>query len=230
MSSDSPKHKDASIILFDMDGTLVNSRETMRAAFQEVYQQAGQEGSAPFDELLRRQGLPLPIILKELELPSIMNSLFLETSKKHIGETILYDGIVELLKILKKHGKKLAIVTGKSNSRAKFVLNHFQLAEYFSVILGSDDVVCGKPEPDMLLRAIELLGATPNDAVMVGDADADILAAKNAGVTSILALWGFSENSNLTTQPTYVARSPLELLETLSSISKLAVPFKQASV
>ncbi|WP_343244722.1 HAD-IA family hydrolase [Streptomyces sp. SID11385] len=83
----------------------------------------------------------------------------------------------------------------------------------FDHVLGSDEVARAKPAPDIVLRALELLGAAPEEAMMIGDATTDIAAARSAGVMAVAALWGESSaGALLATHPDAVLTTPADLL------------------
>jgi len=95
---------------------------------------------------------------------------------------VLLPMALETLQALKTRGFKTALATTDSHKRAQESLNKLKIDVDFDVILGADDVERAKPAPDMILRACELVGCSPRDAVMVGDSCADMVMGKNARV------------------------------------------------
>ncbi|HYG46737.1 MAG TPA: HAD-IA family hydrolase [Allosphingosinicella sp.] len=180
-------------MLFDLDGTLVDSRATMFAAFETAYRAVGGVGRAPCEGLLAMQGQPLATILESLSLPPEMQPVFVTESREQIHRSRLYEGVREMLAGFRALGLNMAVATGKQAARARFVLDHFALTEYFDLVVGSDDVANGKPAPDMLYSAMERIGVGAESALMIGDALADLEAAANAGIPFILAGWGYCE-------------------------------------
>jgi AHBA synthesis associated protein len=179
-----------SLIILDLDGTLLDTSRTMTIAFKEAFRAVGGQGAAPCDGLRRLQGLPFPEILRLLNLPAAMADLFAEASARHVGRSVVFNGVPAMLRSLRMQGCRLAAATGKTSRRARVVLDHFGMTSYFDLILGSDDVLRGKPAPDMLLRAMAELGCTPDRTAMLGDAPADREAAARAGVGFVWAGWG----------------------------------------
>ncbi len=98
----------------------------------------------------------------------------------------LYPDALEVLEGLRDTGKKLALITTSPHSNIEHLLERYNMAKFFQVIVAGDDTVNHKPHAEPLEKAIEQLGGNKNEAVMIGDSDKDLGAAKNAGVDSIL--------------------------------------------
>jgi len=185
------------LVIFDMDGTLVNSSITIANAINYVRKQLGFE--------------PMSVekILKNVNNPALNPaSFFYHTStfdkdherwfseyytKHHEEELVLYDGVEVLLKRLKSEGKKLAIATNAYRQSTIETLSHLNILSYFDAIACYDDVPKGKPSPDMLLKILDTLKIEKEKAIFVGDGERDALASKNAGIAYLMVDWGFSE-------------------------------------
>jgi AHBA synthesis associated protein len=178
-----------SVVVFDLDGVIVDSLVPMREAFTVAYAEVVGPGPAPFEEYERHQGLFFPDIMRIMGLPLGMQEPFVRESYRLESTVPVFDGLPELLKRLAADGFRLAVATGKSGDRARSLLRTLGLLEMFDHVIGSDEVTRPKPAPDIVLRALELIGAAAGEAVMVGDAPADIRSALAAGVTPIGALW-----------------------------------------
>lgn len=98
----------------------------------------------------------------------------------------LYSGVVEMLIRLKDQHKKLALITSSERQVIDIVLSHHELVDLFDLVISVNDVKVHKPDPEGILFAIEKFGVDPADAVMIGDSDKDLGAAKNAKIDSIL--------------------------------------------
>ncbi|GIG59285.1 phosphoglycolate phosphatase [Longispora fulva] len=200
-------------VVFDLDGVLVDSHETMGRAFAVAYAEVVGDEPAPFAEYQRYQGLYFPEIMRRMGLPLEMEEPFVRESYRLADQVPVCDGVFELLETLRDRGFRLAVATGKAGPRARSLLTTLKLIEYFDQVVGSDEVAHPKPAPDIVLRALGLIGARPDGAVMVGDAPADIRCARDAGVTSVAATWAtVDEDDLLRSGPDVVIRSPLELL------------------
>ena len=103
----------------------------------------------------------------------------------------LYPNVATTLRSLVRSGARLAICTNKQQAATLAVLNGFGIAKYFEVILGGDLVPFRKPDPRHLLSVLELLRASPNESVMIGDNENDYAAARAAGVAVILVRYGY---------------------------------------
>jgi AHBA synthesis associated protein len=203
----------AQAVIFDLDGVLVNSSEVMRKAFTVAYAEVVGPGPAPFQEYNKHLGRYFPDIMRIMGLPMAMEQPFVRESYRLAGRVTVFDGVRELLGTLRDRGIAVAVATGKSGPRARSLLDRLDLLASFDHVIGSDEVERPKPAPDIVLRALRLLGRSPADAVMIGDAVTDLASAKAAGVTAIAAMWGETdEHELLAAQPDAVLRSPLDLL------------------
>jgi AHBA synthesis associated protein len=118
-----------------------------------------------------------------------------------------------VIRELRARGIRLAVATGKSGARARSLLDQLGILKTFDHVIGSDEVDHPKPAPDIVLRALELLGVRSQEAVMVGDAVTDLASAQAAAVAAAAALWGESnETEMLRARPDAVLRRPSDLL------------------
>jgi AHBA synthesis associated protein len=201
-------------VIFDLDGVLVDSHEVMGQAFAVAYAEVVGPGPAPFPEYQRYQGLYFPEIMRRMGLPPAMQDPFVRESTRLADQVPVIDGMVDLLEQLRADGLGLAVATGKSGVRARSLLRTLKLLDYFDHVIGSDEIAEPKPAPDIALRALELLGTPPEAAAMVGDAPADILCARRAGVAAIAATWATVDEAGLLgAGPEVVLRHPSQLLE-----------------
>ncbi|MCG0061968.1 HAD-IA family hydrolase [Streptomyces tricolor] len=202
-----------SAVIFDLDGVLVDSHEVTGRAFAAAYAEVVGDGPAPVAEYQRYQGVYLPEVLRVLGLPAEMAEPFVRESHRLAGEVPVVDGIVDLLETLRARGPGLAVATGKSGARARSLLEILGIAEFFDHVIGSDEVARPKPAPDIVLRALRLLDVPAEQAIMVGDAPADVRSARGAGVTAAAATWAtVDEDELLASGPDLVLKSPADLL------------------
>lgn len=186
-------------IIFDLDGTLLNTIEDLanstnyalkacgfpQHSIEEITQMVGNGVLA-----LIQQAVPSGSSDKEIK-------TCFETFKKHYAKhcmdrTAPYNGIITLFQTLKAKGVKTAIVSNKLDSAVK-ELNQIFFSDYISIAIGETDNVSRKPAPDMLYKAMELLKSNQQETIYVGDSEVDIETAKNAGVPYISVLWGFRD-------------------------------------
>jgi AHBA synthesis associated protein len=200
-------------VIFDLDGVLVDSFEVMREAFTIAYAEVVGDGEPPFEEYSKHLGRYFPDIMTIMGLPLGMQEPFVRESYRLAHRVRLFDGVAEMLQELRANGLKLAVATGKSGPRARSLLDGLGVLSLFEHVLGSDEVARAKPAPDIVLRALELLGVDRTEAVMVGDAVTDLASAQGAGVAAIAALWGeCDERTLLAAEPDAVLRKPGEIL------------------
>jgi phosphoglycolate phosphatase len=192
-------------IVFDLDGTLVESAPDLLEALTVTLLEEGVE-PIPYDQArgligagaraLVQRGLDAanhPVTKERLD---ALHAFFLEHYSAHIADkTRAYAGCEDALDRLKASGAKLAVCTNKIESLARQLLDALNLTSRFDAIVGGDTFGVSKPDPAPLLGAIERAGGDPLRAVMVGDSSTDVDAAKNAGVPVIVATFGYTETS-----------------------------------
>jgi pyrophosphatase PpaX len=190
VSGDRPFHA----VLFDFDGTLADTTELFLRSFRHTL--GHHRGSVPPEEEWRpRFGMPLDVQLghyasSPAELARLIDTFrgFQEASEGALMRP--FAGAVEMVAEIASRGLRLAIVTSKHRLGALRAADLCGLTDYFPVIVTPDDVARGKPHPDPVLRALELLGAEPGRALLVGDSPYDIAAGRAAGTATAAALWG----------------------------------------
>lgn len=196
-------HKSLKLIVFDCDGTLVDSQHMICAAMQQAYEAHGLP-VPPRDELLSIVGLSLPDAFRRLAgndaradaypldgLVAQYKAAFaaLRLSPAHLEP--LYPGARDALDVLaRRTDMLLAIATGKSQRGVRAVLGHHGLAERFATIQTADDAP-SKPHPGMVLAAMRETGVAPHDTVVVGDTVFDVEMARAAGARAIGVGWGY---------------------------------------
>lgn len=185
------------LIIFDMDGTLVDSSLTIVNAINHVRSKLGLE--AMDKELILTQvnnpDLNPAEFFYEVEAFSTEHETWFSEyyTNNHEKELELYEGITPLLDELKERGYALAISTNAYRGSTLESLGHLNILAYFSSIACYDDVGRGKPAPDMLEKNLEDLKLEAHQAIFVGDSERDLLAANNLKMDYIMINWGFSD-------------------------------------
>ena len=190
-------------ILFDLDGTLLNTMGDLHNAFNYAI---GVFGFAPrtIDEIQSFVGngveraieLALPHKVDEATFNKIYDEFVAYYRNNMTVETKPYDGILEMLEELKQKGYKLGVVSNKYDSGVKELCEYY-FSEYVSVAIGEGgDVVC-KPDTSGVEKACRLLDSDLGRTIYVGDADTDINTAKNGGMPCISVLWGYRDKEFL---------------------------------
>jgi AHBA synthesis associated protein len=183
--------------VFDLDGVLIDSLDTMRLAFQAAYAEVVADGPAPFAVYLSHLGRHMPDILEIMQLPAAVYPAFVRHSSALIHRVPASPGAARLLDELRRADIRLAVATGKTRDRAEQVLDAVGLLDRLDVVCGSDEVVHGKPAPDIVRLALERLGVGAEEAVMIGDSVLDLLSGQAAGTRTVAALWGQGSSEEL---------------------------------
>ncbi len=200
-------------VVFDLDGVLVDSRAVMEAAFAHAHRVVVGPGPPPFDRYVTYLGWAFGDIMEAMGLPASMEQPFVEESERLVHEVRAHEGIEEVLVTLRAAGRPLAVATGKARHRADRVLAVTGLDVHLDAVVGSDEVAAGKPAPDIFLEATARIGVAPEDALVVGDAVADIAGARAAGIVVGAALWGESDRQALLdARPDVVFDRPADIL------------------
>ncbi|KOG07347.1 phosphoglycolate phosphatase [Streptomyces viridochromogenes] len=203
-------------VVFDLDGVLVDSFGVMREAFALAYREVVGEGEPPFEEYSLHLGRYFPDIMEIMGLPLEMEGPFVRESYRLAHRVRLFDGVTEVLEALRERGIGCAVATGKSGPRARSLLEGLGVLPLFDHVIGSDEVDHPKPAPDIVLRALDLLGVGPDEAVMIGDAVTDLASARSARVRAVAALWGEGDPEPLLdARPDAALDSPAALLDWL---------------
>ena len=178
-------------IVFDIDGTLINTEYAILHSLQDTLEKCIHE-KVPIQQLLFVMGITGEDALRQLKINNIQLALKLweENIKKYSNTITLYDGIPELLSSLSECGYSIGIVTSKTKAEFKDDFDRFGLNHYFKTIICADDTTEHKPSPEPLLKYIEISGACNEQILYIGDSKYDSLCAKNAEVDFALAIWG----------------------------------------
>lgn len=204
---------DYPVYLFDVDGTLMNSASDICGAIQAVLIARGRPDIE--DAFLRRYiGRHLFDLFLDLGFPSeSMDEMLAEyrgiyLERKHTSTTV-YPGVAEMLGAL---GGRKSTATTKGTPTTRHVLEHFGLIRHFDHVQGTDGFPA-KPEPDVLLKSMELFGARPEDCLMVGDAPSDMEAGRRAGVRICAVRYGYGDPTELAKwEPDYWIDDPRDLV------------------
>lgn len=178
-------------VLFDFDGTLVDTSELIIKSFQHVLlpyldRVVQPEEVYPYFGMTLREGLGA---FKPDKLEEMIAEYRRFSNERFQDLVYLCPGVKEGLEKLQAAGIKLAVVTSRVRQTTLYGLRLFGLEAFFPVVVTMDDVSSHKPRPEPVLKGIELLQLAPGEAVMIGDSPHDILAARAAGVTSVAAGW-----------------------------------------
>jgi phosphoglycolate phosphatase len=184
------------LLIFDLDGTLVDSRADLAAGINHMREGCGLE-PLPLDVVSGYVGNGVrKLVERSLQGTSVDVDAALQMNKEYYFShatvhTTLYDGVAEGIPALKAAGHSLAVLTNKPSRPSRAILNYFQLDGFLDSIVGGDVSDQLKPEPGGILRCLEACAMEPSEAWMVGDHCTDLAAAENAGISSAFCRYGF---------------------------------------
>ncbi len=186
------------LAVFDLDGTLVDSRKDLADAVNALLAELGRpslseaavgemvgEGARVLiDRALAASGVEAALA------PAALQRFLALYDARLLNHTAPYDGIPELLQAL--HGRtRLAVLTNKPGAASLRILEGLKLARFFDEVIGGDSALLRKPDPAALLHLMDRFGSTPEETVLVGDSRIDLETARNAGVRACLVRYGF---------------------------------------
>ncbi len=204
------------LLIFDLDGTVIDTKKEIFDTFHQAFNNLGLKLDE--DKLEKYVGLPLEELLEALlgkydrKVEEEIRRIYYYNYDKRIRRIRVFPGLEE---IIKNNGFKKAILTSKRRKTALNDLNYLGISEYFSVVIGADDLRKKKPDGEGIKKIIDVVGYKDISSVyMIGDTEMDILAAKDAGVKSIAVTWGFRNEEFLKKyNPDYIIHTPAELKE-----------------
>ena len=211
-------------ILFDFDGTLVNTNDVILASWQHTYKHyLGHE--VPVEHITACFGEPL-LVTMEREFPGVdpaeSAAVYRQFQVENADRLVtIFPGIKELLAALKEAGYVLGIVTSRTRESALRYMDMFGIASYFNDLVTCDDTTIHKPNPQPLLLALSKLGASADESLMIGDSPFDIKCANNAGVDSVMVEWRITcDDTSLIddAKVDYWIHQPMELMELLAGL------------
>ena len=189
------------ILIFDLDGTIIDSTEAILESFGKAYETLGGE-VPPAEEIKPLIGLPLDVIFVKLGVPEEDAMAYAKAYKEHYStihteKTTLIPGAKEAIEYGHCYAK-LGIVTTKTTQYSRELLEHFDLMKYFDVLIGRDDVEHPKPHPEPVLKALSQLNYRFGKVTyFIGDTCVDMEAAEAAEIGSIGVLTGYMGKEEL---------------------------------
>ena len=201
--------------IFDLDGTLLDTLDDLKEAVNYALRTR--------DEVRAFIGNGVRLLMTRAIPGGEQNPRFEEVfatfrqyyMQHSLDTTRPYDGIPELLRELKRRGKRLAVVSNKFDAATKELIRHF-FADTIEVAIGEHEVegIRKKPAPDTVIEALRQLGVGREQAVYVGDSDVDLQTARNSGLPCISVLWGFRDRDFLAANGAKTfAERPADVLE-----------------
>lgn len=205
--------------IFDLDGTLLNTLYDLavsvnyamdacsmpRRTIEEVRQFVG-------NGVKRLMELSVPDGENNARFNEAFSTFKAHYSNHFLDNTRPYDGVVDVMRELRKNGKRIAVVSNKFYTATQQLCRHF-FGNNVEVAIGENKSIRRKPAPDTVIEALRQLGTDRNGAVYIGDSDVDLATAKAANIPCISVLWGFRDKDFLLSHgaTTFVA-IPAEIL------------------
>lgn len=206
--------KKYSLLLFDLDGTLTDSKPGILNSMKYAFEKLGYA----YDGLDLNQflGPPLADTFQQTVGTEYMEDAIHYFRERYAGggmfENTLYDGVVDMLDNLRNTGCKLAIATSKLEHSARIILEHFGIIDYFATVTGSLFDNSRQKKTEVITLALELTGFANTDALMIGDRYHDLDAAAQLGIDAMGVLYGYGSMEELSAHPSiYLAESPSDV-------------------
>lgn len=205
--------------IFDLDGTLLDTLQDLANAVNYAMRQMSYP-ERTVDEVRRFIGNGIRMLIKRAAPQDISSeaydktlAVFTDYYLDHIADcTKPYDGIIDVVKSLKAHGCKTAVVSNKADEAAKKVVADF-FGDIFDLVVGKMDCFPSKPEPDSVLYVIKTLEADKGKCVYIGDSEVDVQTAHNSGLPCVGVTWGNRDVSELVAAGAeHIANVPSDIL------------------
>lgn len=221
-----PNQSSISAIIWDLDGTLLDTLQDLAEAVNYALAQFGmpQHSIGDIRQYVGNGVRRLMILsIPDGEDNPQFDQVFTTFKQYYIqhcnNHTRLYDGIAEVLSMLRAQGYRMAVVSNKLQ-RGVDELFELYFKEYMDVCIGERQGIPRKPAPDMVQLALEELHITSHEAIYIGDSDVDISTAHNAGLPCISVLWGFRDKEFLSAQGAQIfASQPREIPDIIQRLS-----------
>ena len=179
-------------IIFDVDGTLIDTENAVLTAWQATLKEYGYDFL--IDDIAAVLGVTTDISLERLnvKVDDRFLSKWSDNYSVFAADTDYFEKMEDLLKELKDCGFSLGIVTSRNRDEFKKFFSRFNFEKYFETTVLEEDTLKHKPDPEPLLKYMELTGAKKEECIYIGDMACDILSAENAGIRSALVRWNNS--------------------------------------
>ena len=209
-------------ILFDLDGTLIDTLDDLHKSVNAIMQQEGY-GLRTKEEIKSFVGDGAKMLIKralpeaadESEIPRCLESFRRHYMKNMMNSTKPYEGIMELLTELKRLGMKIGVVSNKPDEATKELCRMF-FADRVDIAVGDNRERMKKPAPDNVFEAMKQLDASRDQTIYIGDSDTDMITARNAGLISVGVTWGFRTREVLVAEKAdFIVDKPEQILDVL---------------
>jgi len=215
------------IILFDLDGTLIDSTDAIVSTFHHSFKVLNFDFKESDEAIKALIGYPLDIMYESLGVQKEDIFTFVDTYKERYrqistAQTFLLEDAVASLEHAKTFAR-LSVVTTKTGSYTLPLLEHMNILHYFEQITGREHVQNPKPHPEPILRTLELMKVDRETANiwMIGDTKLDLIAANQANILSVGVLCGYGQESDLVLHTPYITKNALDAVKLIENLLSL---------
>lgn len=217
--------KKEKIILFDLDGTLIDSTEAITSTFLHAFKEQNFDFKGTITDIEKEIGYPLDIMFENLGAPKQSVWDFVDSYKNRyreisVAQTTLLENAFEAVKLAASFAR-VSVVTTKTRMYTIPILDNFKITSFFEIITGRENVENPKPHPEPILTTLEQMNFDEDihEAWMIGDTKLDLIAARDANINSIGVLCGYSREEELRKYTDHVKKDSLEAIRYLSSLN-----------
>jgi phosphoglycolate phosphatase/pyrophosphatase PpaX len=190
-------------IVFDLDGTLMSSHETIYQATVKTLKECNYNVDMPEDQFYTKIGMHFEDLFRDFGFVVDDFDSFIAKYKsiyfEYIDLSIIYPNVIDTINYLYENKYNIALLTTKAQDQADLILKHFGLADKFTYIMGRRPGLQHKPSAEPLLYILKELDTLPKNCIMVGDSELDILCGKNAGAYTLGVSYGYRSSDILKT-------------------------------
>ena len=208
-------------ISFDLDGTLVNSHNTIYKSAMKTLEHLNIAGKIHEEEFYKRIGHHFLDIFRDMNIsvPDIEHFINIYKSYyfDYIDHSSLYENVPDILEEVSSRGIKISLLTTKGQDQAELILKHFKIAKYFDYVMGRRIGMGIKPSPEPLFFICNELNVLTGNTLMVGDSDLDVNCGKNAGTKTCAVTYGYRTPEILKElKPDYLINDIREIIKIIS--------------
>ncbi|MCT7587478.1 HAD family hydrolase [Aliarcobacter butzleri] len=212
------------IILFDLDGTLIDSTDAIVSTFRFAFKEQGFDFRGSDKNIKDLIGYPLDIMFERLGVSKQKVWDYVDSYKNRyrvisVEQTTLLENAFEAVQLASKIGR-VSVVTTKTRMYTIPILDNFNITQYFEIITGRENVENPKPHPEPILKTLAQMNYDKNkdEVYMIGDTKLDLICANEAKVNAIGVLCGYSDEEELLKYTNIVKKDALEAIKYISTL------------
>ncbi len=209
------------VILFDLDGTLIDSTDAIISTFYHSFKVKNFEFNGSEDDIKSLIGYPLDVMYESLGVPKEKACEFVDTYKERYREisidmTFLLDNAKEAVELASQNAR-LGVVTTKTTRYSIPLLENMGIMKYFECIVGRQEVINPKPHPEPILKAMEMMQVSNEkfEIYMIGDTKLDLIAAKEANIRGVGVLCGYGKIEELSLYTQMIEENSLQAVKSI---------------